>query len=105
MSMRSRGATGKSEEEILSNEEQQKIIDDLKSQASQQSNLFRKVFSFIFFSIAAAFGICLCFSWYQPWIFLHQQHFKDKLPHAAFLVYYALSMYCFVIAGLLVKVC
>jgi hypothetical protein len=101
--MRSRGATSKSEDEILSNEEQQKIIDDLKSEASNQSNYFRKVFSFIFMSIAAVFGICLCYSWYQPWGLYHQQHFVDKIPHAAFLAYYTLSMYCFVVAGLLVK--
>lgn len=102
--MRSRGATSKSEDEILSNEEQQKIIDDLKSEASNQSNYFRKVFSFIFMSIAAVFGICLCYSWYQPWGLYHQQHFVDKIPHVAFLAYYTLSMYCFVVAGLLVKV-
>lgn len=103
--MRSR-ANGPStnEVEILSTEDQQKVIDELKAEASQQSGFFRNAFFVIFMGVAFAFLICLGYSFVQPWGLMHQQHFKDKIPHAAFLLYYALSAYCFVVAGLLVKV-
>lgn len=103
--MRSR-ANGPSnnEVEILSTEEQQKVIDELKTEASQQSGFFRNVFFVIFMGVAIAFLVCLGYSFVQPWSLMHQQHFKDKIPHAAFLLYYALSAYCFIVAGLLVKV-
>lgn len=105
MRMRSRGGQNLSEgNEILSNEEQQKIIDELKGEASKQASHFRGIFSFIFLSIAAIFGVCFGYCMYQPWGLLHQKHFIDKIPHNAFLLYYALSSYCFVVAGLLVKV-
>eukprot|EP01033_Poteriospumella_lacustris_P000102 gene102-gene273 len=102
--MRSR-ANGPSnnEVEILSTEEQQKVIDELKTEASQQSGFFRNVFFVIFMGVAIAFLVCLGYSFVQPWSLMHQQHFKDKIPHAAFLLYYALSAYCFIVAGLLVK--
>lgn len=103
--MRSRAnGPSNSEVEILSTEEQQKVIDELKKEASQQSGFFRHVFFVIFMGVAIAFLICLGYSFVQPWSLMHQQHFKDKIPHAAFLLYYALSAYCFIVAGLLVKV-
>lgn len=107
MRMRSRasGPASNEEVEILSTEEQQRVIDELKTEASRQSGFFRNVFYVIFMGVAIAFLICLGYSFVQPWGLLHQQHFKDKIPHAAFLLYYALSAYCFIVAGLLVKVC
>lgn len=103
--MRSRGSqqnTGN--EDILSEEDQQKVISELKEEASSQADYFRKVFFAIFITVSAVFLICLGYSFYWPWGLMHQQHFKDKVSHNAFLLYYALSAYCFLVAGLLVKV-
>lgn len=105
MRMRSRANQSSAEEsDILSNEEQQKVIEQLRVEAVSQSGFFRNIFFLIFLSVALAFLICFGYSLTQPWSLSHQQHFRDKVPHNAFLLYYALSSYCFIVAGLLVKV-
>lgn len=108
--MRSRTGVGRSSPatnesvEILSNEEQQKVIDELKGEAATQSNIFRQIFSILFLVIAGLFCFCFGYSFNQPWALHHQIAFKDLVTHETFLAYYCLSAYCFVIASLLVRV-
>lgn len=90
--------------EILSNEEQQKIIDELKLQAESQTGSARTIFHILFLGIAAMFVFCLVLTTYLPWSIQHQFHFKDLVPHWAFQAYYLFSAYCFLVAALLVKV-
>lgn len=90
--------------EILSNEEQQKVIDELKLQAESQTGTVRTIFYVLFLGIAIIFGFCLIMTTYNPWSLQHQFHFKDLVPHWAFQVYYLFSAYCFIVAALLVKV-
>jgi hypothetical protein len=106
MSLR-RGNSGVSSSdtpEIISSEEQQKLIDDLKQQASSQTKTFRFYFYLLFLFIAGLFLVGFVCMTYYPWQLDHQRHFQSLIPVWAFQIYYLFSAYCFYVAAQLVNV-
>eukprot|EP01031_Cornospumella_fuschlensis_P029653 gene29653-35795_t len=71
------------DEEVLDEAEQNKIIEDLTSQAAQLSSSTRNS--------------------NNPWSMEHQRHFREVVPHSLFLTYYAASSFCFAIAAVVVQ--
>lgn len=90
--------------EILSTDQQEEVIEELRAQAASQTSTARFCFHVLFLGIALIFVVCIFFSARYPWVMDHQRHFKDILPHWGFQLYYATSAACFMIAALLVKV-
>jgi hypothetical protein len=89
---------------ILSEEEQVKIIEDMKLEAIQQTETFRKIFSAIFVIVAIIFIICTALAFNEPYKLHHQKHFADLVPNEFFLAYYVGSSFCFIVAALVARV-
>jgi hypothetical protein len=89
---------------ILTDEEQRKMIDDMKEQAIQQTEGFRKMFSGIFIVFALIFVVCGVVTLNEPYKFDHQKHFADMVPVEFFLIYYLGSTFCFIVAALVARV-
>lgn len=90
--------------EVLDETEQNKIIEDLTSQAAQLSDSTRKMFMWLFIIISAGFFFCVVHSTNNPWSMEHQRHFRELVPHFLFQVYYAASSFCFAIAAVVIQV-
>jgi hypothetical protein len=88
----------------IDEDEQDKIADELKLQALAQSTSFRNIFHYIFLVVVLILFICLLYSIFSPWEIDHQQVFKDLLPIYGFFSYYCASMFCFLVAAMIVKV-
>ena len=96
--------TPMNDEEVLDEAEQNKIIEDLTSQAAQLSSSTRKFFMWLFIFISGCFFFCIVHSSNNPWSMEHQRHFREVVPHSLFLTYYAASSFCFAIAAVVVQV-
>ncbi|RYH08595.1 hypothetical protein EON65_40780 [archaeon] len=92
------------DEDVLDEAEQNKIIEDLTSQAAQLSSSTRKMFMILFIAISGAFFFCIVHSTNNPWSMEHQRHFREIVPHVLFQVYYAASAFCFAIAAVVIQV-
>lgn len=90
--------------EMLTEEEQKKIIEDMKQEASQQADYFRKLFSLLFIIIALIFIIIAFLSFIRPFTLEHQRHFAELVPLEFFLIYYIGSAFCFTVAALVARV-
>ena len=90
--------------EVLTEEEQKKIIEDMKQEASQQADYFRKLFSLLFIIIALIFMIVAFLSFIRPFTLEHQRHFAELVPLEFFLIYYIGSAFCFIVAALVARV-
>lgn len=90
--------------EPLDEAEQTKILDELKTQATNQTIQFRKIFRYVFIIIAFILFVCLCRSLLTPWEMNHQSHFEGHIPHWFFTVFYVGAVYCFGCAALIVEV-
>ncbi len=62
--------------EPLDESEQIKILDDLKIEVSNQSQLQRKLFYYLFIIISIIFICCSIYSMLLPWDVDHQRHFQ-----------------------------
>eukprot|EP01040_Poterioochromonas_malhamensis_P007532 gene7532-8130_t len=89
--------------EVLTEEEQKKIIEDMKQEASQQADYFRKLFSLLFIIIALIFMIVAFLSFIRPFTLEHQRHFAELVPLEFFLIYYIGSAFCFIVAALVAR--
>jgi hypothetical protein len=89
---------------ILSEEEQEKIISEVKDEANLQSDLFRKIFSGLFIIIAVIFIICGLITFNEPYKMEHQKHFRSLVPVEFFLIYYVGSAFCFCVAAAVARV-
>lgn len=90
--------------EPLDETEQARIVEEIQSEATAQSNSTRSLFAVVFLVIATIFVVCALHSIYDPWRMEHQRHFKEVLPHWVFLAYYLSSAFCFLIAASVVLV-
>jgi hypothetical protein len=95
---------GENDSLLLDEDEQNRLTEELKNEAANQSNLQRKMFYFAFCAVAAIFLVCFIFSVLFPWEMNHQVHFKEQFPHYWFLMFYVGSMYSFGVAAAIVKV-
>jgi uncharacterized membrane protein YidH (DUF202 family) len=92
------------EDDPLDEAEQVKIIEEIKSQASSQSQSTRRLFALVFIVIAGIFVVCAVHTYYVPWKMEHQRHFQNILPQWKFLAYYLSSAFCFLMAASVVQV-
>lgn len=89
---------------VMSEEEQNKIIDDLKLEAQNQTKTIRYAFHIVFLVVALILFVCFFYTMYSPWEFEHQKHFKGLFKLEIFQVFYLCSGYCFFISAYLVQV-
>jgi uncharacterized membrane protein len=89
---------------ILSEEEQEKLINEVKDEANQQSDLFRNIFAGLFIVIGIIFIICGLITFNEPYKLEHQKHFRSLVPVEFFLIYYVGSAFCFGVAAAVARV-
>lgn len=89
----------------IDEDEQSKIAEELKQEAVKQALSTRSVFRYIFLVVALILFVCLLYSVFSPWEMDHQKLFQDILPIYGFFSYYCGSIYCYIIASMIVQVC
>jgi hypothetical protein len=90
--------------EPMDEQEQVRVINELKAQATTQTQQSRYQFSMLFMLFAGVFCISAVYSTFYPWQMEHQKHFQTILPHWIFVAHYMVSAFCFYVSALVVKV-
>jgi len=90
--------------QLLDESEQDKIIDDLKQEANNQSRWNRVVFHYLYLAVSMLYVVCLYYTYQIPYSMGHQRIFKDFVPIRYFYLFYAGSVYCSIVAAFIVQV-
>lgn len=89
--------------EPISEEEQTQITQELKIEAEQQTMRTRTTFFYLLVGISIIYIVCVGYTIVLPYEMQHQRHFTDVLPIAVFLGYYAVCIYCYAAAAMIVR--
>lgn len=87
---------------ILSEEEQSKVLEDLRYEASMQNQFTRKAFAFLFYLVAIILTTTVIYSALFPWELQHQKPFEHIISNKIFELFYCGSIYCVLVASLIV---
>lgn len=92
-----KGNTSKEPEVIepLDSDEQEQVVEDLRTQVTKQSKRWRIAFCTGYAIIALIFLFCAAYGSFFPWRFHHQYIFANHLHFAVFQCYYFLSFIVF----------
>ena len=89
----------------IDDDEQVKIITELREKAANHATSTRFWFCNIFRVIAVLLHITLLYSFWFPWSLEHQKHFEGIVPHRLFQAFYVVSIYIAITASEIMKVC
>jgi hypothetical protein len=84
--------------------EQNKIIEEIRSQANKQNKQNRFIFYVLFLAVGFIYFICLLYAILIPWEMEHQKHFKNIVHIYWFIAFYICSFLCSVSAAFISKV-
>ncbi len=93
------GASEGDTDRLLTNDEQEEILNDIQKNMEKQNIFFRKSFAIILYVISAIFVFCLLSFMYEPWELIHQQRFEFLVPTKLFTLYYFVSAIVYIISG------
>lgn len=88
-------ATEDAPAEPLPLEEQERVIEELRSAAASDSRTHRAVFGWLFLTIALIAGFLLSQSLARPFEFAHLSKLQGKVPERAALACYAVTVFVF----------
>lgn len=88
----------------LTEDEQDKIIENLKKEAKQQMQTIRNYFSFIFAFVAVLFIVLTVYTSEDPYILTQPMKLTHLQEHELIILYYVSSSICFAVSALVVKV-
>lgn len=91
--------------EILTSDEQERLLQELRDSMASQNRTIRAGFSVIFSVVAAIYCFCFVSFAYEPWSLVHQQRFEFIVAAPALMGYYAVSCYVFVLSTVICQVC
>jgi hypothetical protein len=94
----SKGGVSKGSTELiepLDSDEQEQVVEDLRTQVTKQSKRWRIAFATGYVIIAVIFLACGIYGSFFPWKFHHQYIFANHLHFSVFQCYYFLSFIVF----------
>ena len=86
--------------EPLDEEQQEKVVAELRATAKRQAASARRIFSILYKFIVCVFLFCFGYSNFYPWEIAHQSVFYGMVPLLVFHVYYVAMAIIFFIAAL-----
>ena len=99
----SSAASSHKDAELLDEAEQQRQMDEIRATVNRQTSQARRVFHAVLLVVAVLLSTCFIYNMLFPFEMEHQQHFRDKVPHLAFQLYYLAATLCLVFAALVAK--
>lgn len=95
---------GAEQVEVLSSEQQDKVLQELRDTMTAQNRAIRISFGAIFYFVAAVYCFCLLSFVHEPWSLVHQQRFEFHVAAPALLLYYGVAGLIFVFCALVCQV-
>lgn len=89
--------------EPLDNDEQEKVLKEIATQASINTLNTRKMFCYVFLLVAIIFLFLFVFSSIYEWNIDHQRVFKNIIPIMTFKIFYFLSFVNFLVFSHITK--
>jgi hypothetical protein len=98
------GSKDADDAEILSPEEQDKVIRIMKEEMESHNRFIRSAFTVVFSGVALVFLFCLAAFLHEPWTMVHQQRFEGQVSAISMMIYYGVSAVAFAISAAICKV-
>ena len=87
---------------ILTDEDQTKLLEEIRSEARKQDHFTRNAFSVLYFLIAALLTATTIYSFLFPWEMQHQKYFKPIVWEGGFEFFYIGSICCSLVSAFIV---
>lgn len=87
---------------ILTEEDQTKLLEEIRSEARKQTLFTRKAFAILYYLIAILLTSSAIYSFLFPWELHHQKYFKPIVSEEVFTIFYIGSIFCTLVSSLIV---
>ena len=87
---------------ILTDEDQTKLLEEIRSEARKQDLFTRNAFAVLYFLITALLIATTVYSFLFPWEMHHQKYFKPIVSEGVFEIFYIGSICCTLVSAFIV---